>query len=85
MEFNADVTNPGSWRMEIMCPESVIENEIEQGLTQKQIAQTYALALLKPDCDKTVDWKRINAAIVKRWPKGLERVKKLAWSGKAFD
>ena len=25
------------------------------------------------------DWKAINRAICERWPKGLERVKKMAW------
>ena len=25
------------------------------------------------------DWKAVTAAILKRWPKGLARVKKLAW------
>lgn len=32
--------------MEIACVEMVIENEIKQGLTQKDIAQTYAMALV---------------------------------------
>lgn len=67
---------------EIVCVESVIENEIKQGCTQKQIAQTYALAL-RSTC-KT-DWKKVNEMIIKRWSfAGLNRIKELAWSGKAF-
>lgn len=68
--------------LEIMNPEFVIENEIANGANQKEVARTYALALRTMD---SVDWKRINKAIVGRWPKGLERVKNLAWSGKCFE
>ena len=62
--------------MELMCVESVIENEIQQGCTQKQIATTYALGLRS---SYPTDWKRVNAAILAKWPKGLVRVKELAW------
>lgn len=68
--------------IEIMAVELVIENEIEQGCTQRQISQTYALALRS---SWPTDWKRVNAAIVARWPKGLERIKQMAWSGKCFE
>jgi hypothetical protein len=61
--------------------EDVIENEIKLGATQKSVAMTYALALKS---DWPTDWKRVNAAIVARWPKGLGRIKEMAWSGKAF-
>ena len=27
----------------------------------------------------SIDWKKINEAIVKRWPKGLEYIKTKAW------
>jgi hypothetical protein len=68
---------------EIACVELVIENEIKQGLTQKQIAQTYALALRST---WKTDWKRVNEAIMKRWSfSGLNRIKNMAWSGKCFD
>ena len=65
----------------MMCVEDVIENEIAQGCTQRQVAQSYALALQSA---WPTDWLRVNLAITKRWPKGLERVKRLAWSGKCF-
>jgi hypothetical protein len=67
---------------EIACVESVIENEIKQGLNQKQIAQTYALALRS---SWPTDWSVVNDLIVKRWSaKALERIKKMAWSGSCF-
>ena len=65
----------------MMCVEDVIENEIAQGCTQRQVAQSYALALQSA---WPTDWLRVNLAITKRWPKGLERIKRLAWSGKCF-
>lgn len=67
---------------EIMCVESTIRNEIEQGLNQRQVAQTYALGLRS---SAKTDWAKVNALIVARWPKGLDRIKKMAWSGKCFD
>lgn len=70
-------------RVELTACELVILNEIKQGLNQKQIAQTYALALRSSD---NVDWKKINDAIIARWSKsGLNRIKEMAWSGKCFD
>lgn len=69
-------------RIEIGAVELMIEDEINQGLSQKQIAQTYALALRS---SWPTDWKRVNEAILARWPKGLERIKRMAWSGKCFD
>lgn len=82
MQFNIDLS---TYTVEIMDPEGVIENEIAQGLSQRQIAATYALAMRKPNCRETVDWARINKAILARWPKGLERIKKLAWTGRVFE
>ena len=68
---------------EIACVEDVIENEIAQGLSQKQIAQTYALGLRSA---WPTDWRRVNEAILKQWKAaGLARIKRLAWSGKCFD
>lgn len=28
---------------------------------------------------KSIDWQALNEAITKRWPKGLNRVKEMAW------
>jgi hypothetical protein len=69
-------------RMELAAVESVIEQEIKNGCTQRQVAQTYALGLRST---WPTDWKRVNEMILAKWPKGLERIKNMAWSGKCFD
>ena len=61
--------------------ERVIESEIAQGCTQRQVAKSYALGLRS---SWPTDWQRVNAAIVAKWPKGLDRIKEMAWSGKCF-
>lgn len=66
----------------ILDVEAVVENEIRQGLSQRQVAQTYALAIRS---DWPTDWPRVNAAITARWPKALERIKRMAWSGSCFE
>ena len=68
--------------IELADVEGVIEQEIKLGLNQRQIAQTYALGLRST---WPTDWARVNAAIMARWPKGLERIKTMAWSGKCFE
>lgn len=65
----------------IQMVEETIENEIRQGCSQRQVAQTYALAL---QSNWPTDWLRVNLAITTRWPNGLERIKKMAWSGSCF-
>lgn len=67
---------------EIADVEATIEREIAAKCNQRQIAQTYALALRS---SWPTDWARVNAAIVAKWPKGLNRIKEMAWSGKCFD
>ena len=64
-------------RIELACVEDVIENEIAQGLKQKDIAETYAMALVS---SWPTDWPRVNRAIAAKWPKGLQRVKEKAWA-----
>lgn len=69
-------------RWELADVEGVIEREIAQKATQRQVAQTYALGL-RSTWPK--DWKRVNAMILARWsPAGLERIKRMAWSGTCF-
>jgi hypothetical protein len=67
--------------MHLVCCTWVICNEIEQGLTQKDIALTYAMALRSATAKADIpDWETINRAIIKRWSmSGLERIKKRAW------
>lgn len=67
---------------EIAMVEDTIENEIRQGCNQRQVAQTYALALRS---SWPTDWVRVNAAITAKWPKALERIKHMAWTGKCFN
>jgi hypothetical protein len=70
------------FRMELTCCESVILNEIEMGLSQKQIAQSYALALRS---SWPTDWKKVNEAIIAKWSfKALNRIKEMAWKGTCF-
>jgi hypothetical protein len=72
-----------TWTMELTCVESVIESEIKHGLTQREIAQTYALGLRST---WPTDWKRVNEMIIARWSfSGLNRIKEMAHSGKCFD
>jgi len=65
-----------AFTMELACCELVIENEINQGATQAEIANTYAMALVS---SWPTNWARVNGAIVAKWPKGLTRVKTWAW------
>ena len=68
--------------VEIACVEQTIENEIKQMCTQKIIAQTYALGLKS---SWPTDWVKVNKMIIERWSlSGLERIKKMAHSGKCF-
>lgn len=70
-------------RAEMACCEMVILNEIKMGLNQKQIAQSYALALRS---SWPTDWKKVNEAIIERWSfAALNRIKNMAHSGKCFE
>lgn len=65
----------------LVCCTQVICNEIEQGVSQKDIALTYAMAI-KAQAQKAdmPDWSVINKAILAKWkPSGLERIKKRAF------
>ena len=70
-----EARRPG-FTIHIVDAARVIENEIGLGATQASVAKTYALALRSA---LPQDWTRINAAIRKRWPRGLSRVKESAW------
>lgn len=70
-----------SFTMHLADVEGVIEREITAGAKQRDVAKAYALALRS---DWPTDWGRVNSAIRQRWPKGLERVKKLAWTAEKW-
>ena len=78
-----DREEPPVGRCELTEIEATIEREIELGLNQVAIAKTYALAVRST---YPTDWHRVNAAIIVRWSEaGLQRIKRLAWSGRCFD
>ena len=64
----------------LLCCTDVILNELSIGLSQKEIALTYALAMKSEQAgDDKPDWKTINKAIADRWTTdGLTYVKVLA-------
>lgn len=59
---------------ELVDPEGVIESEVAAGATRDDVAMTYALAMAgDPD---SVDWPRVNRAIMDGWSRaGLVYVK----------
>lgn len=65
------------------CCEAVLLSEIANPqIKQKALAVTYALAIRSETAgvDLSVNWKKVNDAIVERWSLyGLERVKQRAW------
>ncbi len=65
----------------LAVPEQTILGEIaDRRMNQKDVAKTYALILR--DSPNSVDWAKINEAIMNRWSfAGLERIKRMAWSG----
>jgi hypothetical protein len=74
-------TEMEKFRVNLMDCTDVIRNEIAQGLPQKQIALTYAMAI-KSQMQRadTPDWLAINAAILSKWKmSGLERIKARAF------
>ena len=68
--------------IELACVEDVIAQDLANGATQKSVAKTYALGLRS---SWPTDWVNVNAMILAKWPKGLVRIKKMAWSGKCFE
>jgi hypothetical protein len=66
-------------KIELSNVQETILREIgDSRLHQFDVAQTYGL-ILRLRQEKQVDWPTINRAIVARWPKGLARVKEMAW------
>jgi hypothetical protein len=66
-------------RMMLADPCGTMEMECGMRETkQADVALTYALAL-RDESLVAVDWARMNAAIRNRWPRGLNRVKEMAW------
>ena len=68
------------FRINLVGCTRVIQDEMAAGLTQNEIAVTYAMAIKsQAQGADTPDWRAINAAILARWKmSGLERIKKRA-------
>ncbi len=65
------------------CEGLLLREIADSNCKQRDIAQTYALALRSSD---KPNWSIVNRAIVERWShSGLEHIKKMAWSGSCFD
>lgn len=46
---------------------------------QWEVAELYADLIGMERRGTLLDWTRVNAAITARWPRGLKRVKQMAW------
>ena len=71
----------GEFRINLVGCTRVIQDEIAAGLSQKEIAVTYAMAVKsQAQGADTPDWPAVNAAILAKWKmSGLERIKKRAF------
>jgi len=67
------------------CENMILREIADKKFKQRDIAQTYALSIVSSEHDN-IDWVKVNRAIIERWSKsGLERIKKMAWSGKCWE
>ncbi len=65
-----------------VCEMSNAMNAVaDKRCTQKDVAGFYADLIRCANIHgvASIDWKKINEAIVTRWPKGLVRIKTMAW------
>lgn len=66
------------------CQATILREIAMPESKQRDIAQTYRLAMESDEC-RTIDWKVVNTAIIERWSvAGLKRIKEMAHSGKCF-
>ena len=67
----------------VYIPEIELSNAMsaiaEKDMTQKRMASFYADCIRSDPTGHDIDWRSLNAAIFERWPKGLQRVKEMAW------
>ena len=65
------------------CTTTLLQEIADNRMKRRNVAKTYALALKSSE---PTDWSAVNAAIIQRWSRsGLEWIKRMAWSGKAFE
>lgn len=63
------------------CERVLLEEIASAEFKRRDVALTYRLAMFSGE---TVDWTRVNRAIVMRWsPSGLQYIKRLAWNTRA--
>jgi hypothetical protein len=60
------------------CEATLLREIADPHMRQLDVASTYGLALLSSERTK-VDWSLVNTKIAERWPRGLGRVKQMAW------
>ena len=68
--------------IELTGCEAVLLREIaDRTLRQQDVAKTYRLAMESSE-SLTMDWRRVNDAIITRWSvSGLQRIKQMAVTG----
>lgn len=67
------------------CEATLLRDIGSKEAKRRDVARTYALALRSSE-SASVDWGKVNRAIVARWSvAGLNWIKKQAWSGKCFE
>ena len=66
----------------INCEAALLTEIAEPESTRDDVASTYGLALRSSE-HETMDWQKINRAILDRWSAAaLQYVKRLAWKGR---
>jgi len=67
------------------CEVALLQEIADPQMTRRDVAKTYALTLRSSERN-SIDWKKVNQAIIQRWSKSaLSWIKKQAWSGSAFQ
>lgn len=65
------------------CTRVLLDEIAMPEMKRKDVAKTYALSLRSSE---SVDWARVNQAIIDRWSfHALDWIKTQAWSGKCFQ
>ena len=61
------------------CEATILREVADRKMRRKDVATTYALAIMSSERDR-VDWTKVNTAIRGRWSKSaLTYIKRLAW------
>lgn len=73
-------------RIELCNCEQALLDEINHPQTRRNdVAKTYSMALRSSEAG-TMDWSKVNKAIIDRWSKhALQWIKTRAWNSKCWD